>query len=150
MRSRIHSRWPILGVHGWMWLWMLFLGATAPAQVIISEFVADNVLGLRDEDGQSEDWIEVHNISPAPVDLAGWHLTDSASDLRQWTFPEISIGPGEFMVVHASGKDRRRPDAPLHTTFPPVRLRGIPRARATGWLDRVRLLTRVPAPGSGC
>ena len=57
-----------------------FLGSCsllgAGPDVIISEFLAINTRGLTDEDGDDSDWIELSNISGAPVDLAGWHLTD--------------------------------------------------------------------------
>nr|MBC8403903.1 hypothetical protein [Planctomycetota bacterium] len=51
----------------------LFLGiiATAPAasQVVISEFSSSNVDELRDELGETPDWIELHNTGAIAVDL---------------------------------------------------------------------------------
>ena len=88
-----------------------------PAQLIISEFLASNSECLADEDGDFPDWIEIYNPTTATLALAGWHLTDRADNLTRWTFPEVWIGPGEFLVVFASSKDRRDPGAPLHTDF---------------------------------
>jgi hypothetical protein len=85
--------------------------------IIISEFLATNTRGLTDEDGDDSDWIELSNISPAAVNLAGWHLTDDALSLDQWTFPKVSINPGAKLIVFASGKDRAVNDAELHTNF---------------------------------
>ena len=51
---------------------------TARPQAVISEFLADNASGLRDEDGDTSDWIEIGNASPVALDLAGWRLTDRA------------------------------------------------------------------------
>jgi hypothetical protein len=104
------------------WLQLLLLGfAAAPApaadQVVISEFLASNSNGLRDEDGDYSDWIELFNSGVTPVNLGGWFLTDTASDLAKWSFPPTNIAPGGFLVVFASGKDRRVPGAPLHTRF---------------------------------
>ena len=90
--------------------------ATQPA-VYITEFVADNSLGLTDVDGARSDWIEIQNQSAFAVDLAGWRLTDDPAKLALWVFPSRVLPPGEFAVVFASGKDRRVPGAELHTSF---------------------------------
>ena len=96
---------------------MLSLSPPAMADPVISEFVADNENGLRDEDNTVQDWIEIHNPSTSPFSLNGWHLTDTAADLRRWKFPAVTLAPGEFLVVFASGKDRRIAGQTLHTNF---------------------------------
>lgn len=84
----------------------------------ISEFLADNTSGLKDDDGNASDWIEIFNPSLDPVDLAGWRLTDTASNPSKWRFPKgILLPPGGRIVVFASGKDRSIPSNPLHTNF---------------------------------
>ncbi len=89
----------------------------AAADPVISEFVADNETGLRDEDNTLQDWVEIHNPSTSPFNLDGWHLTDSAVNLTKWKFPAVTMAPGDFLVVFASNKDRRVPGAVLHTNF---------------------------------
>ena len=79
----------------------------AHAQVAISEFLASNVSGLRDEVNEHEDWIEIENTSGASVALSGWYLTDDATRLRKWPFPAWTIGAGKRIVVFASNRDRR-------------------------------------------
>ena len=72
---------------------------------IISEFLASNtdtVNGLRDFQGTLQDWIEIYNPDTQPVDLTGWKLKDSGST---WTFPAVTLGPGEFRIVFASGNE---------------------------------------------
>jgi hypothetical protein len=93
------------------------LQSTAPAQLRITEFMADNETGLVDEDGELADWIEIHNHAAEPRNLAGWSLSSSKKNSRKWKFPSVELGPGEYLVVLASGKDRRRPGRPLHTNF---------------------------------
>ena len=99
----------------------LLLAGARPLQaagpVVISEFLASNVGGLMDEDGDSPDWIELFNDSANAVSLAGWHLTDDAADLTKWTFPATNIGAKSFLIVLASGKDRAVAGAPLHANF---------------------------------
>ncbi|YCM42966.1 CotH kinase family protein [Verrucomicrobiaceae bacterium 227] len=84
---------------------------------LITEFVAGNTKGLQDEDGEFSDWIEIHNRNPFDLSLAGWHLTDDASDFGRWEFPALSMAPNSYLVVFASGKDRRVPGSELHTDF---------------------------------
>jgi len=91
-----------------------FWTAGAGANPVISEFMADNVSGIKDEDGIVRDWIEIHNPTAAPIDLNNWKLADSGST---WTFPAVTLAPGEFLIVWASGQNRRVPGQPLHTNF---------------------------------
>src|SRR5690606_8104723 len=63
------------------------------------------------------DWIEIHNPGNAPVNLDGHYLTDDATNLRKWRLPDTNLDPGDYLVVFASGKDRRDPAARLHADF---------------------------------
>jgi hypothetical protein len=65
---------------------------------------------ILDEDGDSSDWIEIHNSTEAAISLKGWYLTIDAGDMRQWELPSVQLGPGEFKIIFASGKDRDDPD----------------------------------------
>ena len=94
-----------------------FLAASAPAQVVITEFMADNASVRADEDGDFSDWIELHNPGTESVNLDGWALTDLATQPARWTFPAVSIGPKAYLVVWASNKNRRTPGKQLHTNF---------------------------------
>lgn len=83
-------------------------------QVVVSELMEKNRAVLRDEDGDFSDWIELHNISDRAVELEGWSLSDKAEG-KSWSFPQRTLGPGEYLLVFASGKDRSG-DEP-HTGF---------------------------------
>lgn len=87
------------------------------ADPVISEFSASNQNGLQDEDGDRPDWIEIHNPDPAPAVLTNWYLTDESDQRTKWRFPAVTIPAGGYLVVFASGKDRRVPGQPLHTDF---------------------------------
>lgn len=88
--------------------------ATGP---ILSEFMASNKASLLDADHDSSDWIEIHNPTSKAVNLEGWYLTDDLKNLKKWAFPKVSLAARGFLVVFASGKDRRHPGGPLHTNF---------------------------------
>lgn len=83
------------------------------AEVVISELLASNDNGLQDEDGDTSDWIEIHNATSSAVSLAGWRLTDDPDNPAKWTFPATNLPPGGFLVVFASGKNRIVPGFPL-------------------------------------
>ncbi len=84
---------------------------------LITEWVATNENGLRDEDGDRVDWIEIHNAGDAALDLNGWFLTDDGGDLDKWRFPAVTLGEQGYLLVYASGKDRVDPQRPLHANF---------------------------------
>src|SRR5439155_18892672 len=96
-----------------LWLsCLLVLAAPAHAQVIISEFMADNKTTLADEDGQFPDWIELYNTGANTVNLNEWSLTDDPSRQVRWSFPATNLSAEGFMVIFASGKNRAVAGAP--------------------------------------
>jgi hypothetical protein len=98
------------------WTLTLDPGMSTP-DVVIHEFVASNLTGLKDATGQAEDWIELHNRGTIPARLLGWSLSDDARWPDQWILPDVTIPAGGYLVVFASGQDRRDPAGGLHTNF---------------------------------
>ena len=78
------------------WLPVFWLaGALLPAQtVLLNEMQTANTTTLRDENGDTADWLELYNPGPTAVDLSGWGLSDSAANLFKWRFAQASIAPG--------------------------------------------------------
>ncbi len=100
------------------------LALQAASPVVISEFMASNrnTNVLNQVFGNAAfpaapDWIEIRNISSAPVNLLNWSLTDNGGNPTKWRFPETNLNAGAYLVVAASGLDRRIPGAPLHANF---------------------------------
>jgi hypothetical protein len=90
----------------------------AGGEVLLSEMAPVNRGGLKDSDGDSSDWIELFNNGSAPVQLTGYSLSDDSSQPDQWKLPAIAIAPGSYLIVFASGKDRRSANgSELHTNF---------------------------------
>ena len=97
---------------------LIFLFTSAArGNPVITEFMADNASTIQDNHGIYSDWIEIHNPTAAPINLLDWCLTDDPLDLDQWRFPAVTIAPGEFLVVWATGLNERDPALPLHTNF---------------------------------
>jgi spore coat protein CotH len=93
------------------WLVGVFTGAfcvcAAMAQTVhINEIMSSNVSTIQDEDGTFADWVELYNPGAAAINLLDWGLTDSAGNPYKWRFGNVSIQPGEYMMVWASSKDR--------------------------------------------
>jgi hypothetical protein len=93
---------------------------TPPTGVSITEFMVTNSLTLADEDGEHPAWIELFNASTTTANLKGWFLTGDRDQLTRWRFPNVSILPGDYLLVWASGKDRTNIFGPLHTNFRPL------------------------------
>lgn len=74
------------------------------ASPVISEFMASNVTTLKDGHDHYEDWIEIWNPDPSPVDLASWRLTDSAANPAKFIFPTKVIPAGGRLIVFASNR----------------------------------------------
>ena len=89
----------------------------AQPSVFINEFMASNQQFLLDEDGDDSDWIELYNATAQSINVLGYTLSDKADALNRWALPDTSLEPGGFLVVFASGKDRRVAGQPLHTNF---------------------------------
>ena len=88
-----------------------------PGEPIITEFLAANETDLPDEDGESSDWIEIHNPTGTAADMAGYYLTDDPLVPAKWQFPAVTVPPGGYLLVFASGKDRRVAGSELHANF---------------------------------
>ena len=91
--------------------------AADAASPVINEFLAVNDGGLADADGEFPDWIEIHNPGTNPAPLLNWSLTDDSAQPQKWVFPDVLLPAQGYLVVFASGKDRRTPGAQLHTNF---------------------------------
>jgi len=82
--------------------------------LFINEFMADNESFITDEAGQFDDWIEIYNGDAVAIWLGDKYLTDNPDNPDKWLFPDITLQPGEFIIVWA---DEDQGQGPLHTNF---------------------------------
>ncbi|MFK7926429.1 MAG: CotH kinase family protein [Bacteroidia bacterium] len=85
----------------------------------INELVADNVEGIRDEEKEAADWLEIHNPSDRLVDIGGMYLTDDLDRPYRWQIPmdaplETTILSDGYLRLWADGDSS---DGPLHLPF---------------------------------
>lgn len=88
-----------------------------PGEPVINEVSATNQSILLDEDGESTDWIELHNPSGTTAILNDYYLSDDPSLPTKWRLPNMNLAPGGFLMIFASGKDRAVAGSELHTNF---------------------------------
>ena len=90
------------------------LAASASGVLALSEVMTENRSSLADEDGDFPDWVEIQNLGSAEVLLSDYSLSDDHAEPSKWSFPQMSLEPGETVIVFCSGKDRR--PIPVHGT----------------------------------
>ncbi|MBL9135459.1 MAG: CotH kinase family protein [Verrucomicrobiales bacterium] len=78
------------------------LTSAGSSPVVINELMASNLATLADPQGEFDDWIELRNLTDAPVDLTGHYLTDDPTNPRKWEFPSgTTIPAAGFLIVWA-------------------------------------------------
>jgi len=97
---------------------LVVASSASQAQIlVINEVQAANDSTIADDDGAFEDWFEIYNLGPDPIDLEGYFLSDDESQPLEWSFSSsVVLGGGEFLLVWASGKDRIAAGG-IHTSF---------------------------------
>ncbi len=63
--------------------------------------------GLRDEDGDYSDWLELYNAGAQDIRLGNYALSDDETKPAKWPFPKDAVIPaGGYYIVFCSGKDK--------------------------------------------
>lgn len=83
--------------------------------VYIHEVLYRNTRSIMDENGDRSDFVELYNGGQDTVMLGGWYLSDTVEKLTKWALPNVSLAPGEYLLVFLSGKDREGEE--LHASF---------------------------------
>jgi len=96
------------------YLFCLFLSWKTHAQ-IINEICSKNDYIIADKNGDYWDWIEIYNADSTAVNLNQFYLSDDATKLDKWIFPNFILAPGEFVLVFASNKEQATSE--LHCNF---------------------------------
>ncbi|MDB6030901.1 MAG: hypothetical protein JWM16_1239, partial [Verrucomicrobiales bacterium] len=91
----------------------LAIGVPRPS-LEISEVLARNAGGLRDELGGTPDWIEIRNCSAQPVSLAGVTLGQGFFSSGRIGFTNGTLAAGQHLVLFADNNSKQ---GPLHAPF---------------------------------
>jgi hypothetical protein len=85
--------------------------------VWINEVQPVNVTGILNDLGQRSAWVELFNGASTNVSLDGWALSDSATNLARWIFPNgAMINAGQRLLVWL---DAKAGATQLHANFVP-------------------------------
>lgn len=83
----------------------------------LNEVQPQNVTGPTDRFGRRSPWLELYNAGAARLSLAGFYLATNYDGLPHWAFPtNVSIGPGQFMLVWLDGQPELSSTNELHAT----------------------------------
>ena len=79
--------------------------STGDRALRISEAMSSNRTAFPDEAGSFPDWIELTNTGDHVIALKGYGLSDRADKIT-FIFPDISLAPGESIIVFASDENK--------------------------------------------
>lgn len=83
--------------------------------IVINEVMPKNTGFGSDQDNEFDDWIEIYNLADEDIDISGYYLSDSKSDLTQWQFPDSTIlAKNAYLIVWVDGDSTQ---VGLHTPF---------------------------------
>ena len=88
------------------------------ANLWLNEVNPTNQMGIADNVGEMEPWLELYNADANPISLNGYYLTDTYTNLTKWAFPtNATINAGQFMIVWLDGETAEPAGPNLHTSF---------------------------------
>ena len=83
--------------------------------IVINEVMPKNTGFGSDQDNEFDDWIEIYNLADVDIDISGYYLTDSESNLTQWKFPAgTTLAKNGYLIVWVDGDSTQ---VGLHTPF---------------------------------
>lgn len=85
-----------------------------PGDLVINEFMASNQTAFADQNGEFDDWIEIHNPGSSPVSMLDVFLTDNLNMPNKWAFPDTFIAAGGYLIIWA---DENGTQPGLHANF---------------------------------
>jgi hypothetical protein len=92
--------------------------AATVAPIRINEWMINNMHTLADPAGGYAPWFELYNAGSTNVNLAGYSLTGSPTNLFQFQIPSgYTVAPGGFLLVWTDGQTGQNSGGDLHVTF---------------------------------
>ena len=90
--------------------------STGDRHLRISEVMSSNRTAFPDETGSFPDWVELTNTGVESIALKGYGLSDRADKIT-FIFPDITLAPGEHIIVFASDENKNTAGQTLHAKF---------------------------------
>jgi len=84
----------------------------------LNEVQSENLTGPADNFGEHDPWAELYNAGADTISLNGFYLGTNYTSATNWAFPaDMSIAPGQFLVVWLDGQPGQSNGGSLHTSF---------------------------------
>ena len=87
------------------------------SMVRLSEVMSSNASAVKADNGQYSDWVEIVNTGVSDVSLKGYTLLNADDALAPLTFPDITLAPGEYLLIHCDGTLKNTAGYALHAPF---------------------------------
>ena len=85
--------------------------------LLINEIMNNNTKYIAQNGGQYYDWIELKNNSTQPINLGDYYISSTDNDFKQFKLPNVTLDPGKFYVLIASGNEKLTNSKYVHTNF---------------------------------
>ena len=82
----------------------------------ITEYMTNNLSYKASKDKKFYSLIEIYNNDTRDINLKGFYLSDKEDLITKYTFPDVNIKKGEYIVIYASGLNKYENDE-IHTNF---------------------------------
>ena len=86
---------------------LVFFNNASTQDVLINEVMSSNAVTIQDGDGDFPDWIELFNRGTDQANLEMLALSDDPASPLKWQFPAVTMPPQSYLLVFASGKDKK-------------------------------------------
>ena len=89
----------------------------APKSLLINEVMSSNTKFMPQNGNQFYDWVELYNNSSEPINLSEYTLTTDYNDRKMYTLPKVTLAPGHYYTLMASGDTSLSNGNYIHTNF---------------------------------
>ena len=87
------------------------------SMVRISEVMTSNASAFQADNGQYTDWVELVNTGATDVSLKGYTLLNADDALAPLIFPDVTLAPGEYLLIYCDGTLKNAAGYALHAPF---------------------------------
>lgn len=106
----------LLAVFGGL-IWLFIAQSGQSGQLIISEVVTSNKACYAHETLGSPDFVELYNGTNRTIRLKGYGLSDSIKSCYKYTFPDVEMAPGTYLLIYFAGGVAGAEEDPFCTGF---------------------------------
>lgn len=106
----------LLAVFGGL-IWLFLAQRGQSGQLVINEVVTSNQNCYAHETLGSPDFVELYNGTNHTIRLKGYGLSDSIKNCYKYTFPDVEMAPGTYLLVYFAGGVAGAEEDPFCTGF---------------------------------